>query len=405
MSINRYRLRHKVRAGHRGAILANRLLERPDRLISMILLGNNFVNVSASVLAPIIAFRFYPHETFLSLLLVTIVLTLIFLVFAEITPKTLAALNPELIAFPAAYIYTGMQKFVYPIVVGVNYITNGILKLAGVSAEKAQQINLSQEELSTVVEEAGGMIPKRHQNMLLNILQLEKATIEDIMVPRNEVAGIDLDDDWDEIVQQLNHTAHTRLPIYEESIDNIVGILHVKRIMRLMAEDNFDKDTLRSAIIEAYFIPEGTPLTKQLLNFQHNKRRLALVVDEYGDLLGLVTLEDILEEIVGEFTTDTAASTKDIYPQEDGSFLVDGGVHVRDLNKALQWSLPTDGPKTLNGMILEHMEMIPEPGTSLLLHDHPVEIIKTLNNTVKMVRVAPFKEAANANPSHASSAA
>jgi Mg2+/Co2+ transporter CorB len=252
-------------------------------------------------------------------------------------------------------------------------------------------MSLSREELSTVVREAGALLPKGHRKMLLNILALEEATVEDIMVPRNEVTGIDLEEDWEAILEQLHHINHTRIPVYRESIDNIIGILHTKRIMRLMADAGFNKQALESIAVEPYFIPEGTRLTKQILNFQRQKRRLALVVDEYGDLLGLVTLEDILEEIVGEFTTDSYNSMKDIHPQADGSVLVDGGVHVREVNKALKWSLPTDGPKTLNGIILEHMEMIPEPGTSLLLHGLPVEIIKTQKNAVKTVRAFPNK--------------
>jgi Mg2+/Co2+ transporter CorB len=225
--------------------------------------------------------------------------------------------------------------------------------------------------------------------MLLNVLQLEHATVEDIMVPRNEVLGIDLEDDWEDIIDQLQHNIHTRIPVYRESIDNVIGILHIKNIIRLTADEEFNRELLTQAVIDPYFIPEGTPLTTQLLAFQRMKNRLALVVDEYGDLLGLVTLEDILEEIVGEFTTDIPASVKEIHPQKDGSYLIDGGVHIRDINRALNWSLPTDGPKTLNGMILEHMEIIPEPGTSLMLYGQPIEITKTKKNAVKMVKVIP----------------
>ena len=389
MSINRYKLRHRARIGHRGAVLANRLLERPDRLIGLILLGNNLVNILASMLTTIIALRIYPGEG--GLAIAAGILTLVILVFAEVTPKTWAAIHPETIAYPAAFIYTPLLKITYPIVAVVNLITNNLLKLFGVSAAQTGNISLSREEFSTVVKEAGARLSKRHQNMLLNVLQLEETTVEDIMVPRNEVVGIDLQDDWDEIVNQLNHTTHTRIPIYRENIDQVIGIIHLKRILPLIAKEEFDEDAFIEAMAPAYFVPEGTQLTTQLLNFQSQKRRLALVVDEYGDLLGLITLEDILEEIVGKFTTDSAASIKDIYPQPDGSVLVDGGVHIRDVNKALDWSLPTDGPKTLNGMILEYMEMIPEKGTSLLLHQLPVEIIKTHKNAIKLVRVFPNK--------------
>ena len=391
MSINRYRLRHRAREGHRGAILVSRLLDRPDRLIGLILLGNNFVNVSASILAPFVAYHIYPHQTWGVLLLVTVILTLIFLIFAEVTPKTLAALHPELVAYPAAYIYTVLLKIMLPVVLMVIIITNSILRLFGVKEQQLAGFSLSREEFSTVVKEAGAMLHQRHRSMLLNVLELEETTVEDIMVPRNEVVGIDLDDDWDEILEQLQHAKHTRIPIFRESVDNIIGILHVKRVVRLITDENFDKAVLEGTMADPYFIPEGTPLTKQLMNFQQRKRRIALVVDEYGDLLGLVTLEDILEEIVGEFTTDIPANIKDIHRQEDGSFLVDGGVHIRDINRALSWSLPTNGPKTINGMILEHMEMIPEPGTSLLLHGLPVEITKTQKNAVKMAKLFPNK--------------
>ena len=391
MSINRYRLRHKARQGHRGAILVNRLLEKPDRLIGLILLGNNFVNVLAAMLTPFIALHIYPHETPALIIVSTIVLTLIFLIFAEVTPKTLAALHPEGVAYPAAYIYTAVLKIAFPIVAMIIIITNGILRLFGVNTKKVTGFSLSRDEFSTVVKEAGAMLPQLDRSMLLNILQLEGATVEDIMVPRNKVVGIDLNDELDVILDQLQHVKHTRIPIYREGIDHVLGILHVKRIVRLLSDDNFDKTVLENAVVKPYFVPEGTKLTKQLLNFQQHKRRIALVVDEYGDLLGLITLEDILEEIVGEFTTDVPTSLKDIHEQDDGSYLVNGGVHIRDLNRALHWSLPTDGPKTLNGMILEHMEIIPEPGTSLLLHGFPVEITKTKKNAVKMVRVDPTK--------------
>lgn len=394
MSINRYRLKHKARAGHRAAILVNKLLERPDRLIGLILLGNNLVNTLLVMLTTLVIQQLYDKSM---LAVAAVILPLALLIFAEVTPKTLGALRPERLAYPSAYVYTPLLVVTYPAIWLVNLIANGILRLLGVSSEQSSSMSLSREELSTVVHEAGALLPKGHRKMLLNILALEEATVEDIMVPRNEVTGIDLEEDWEDILEQLNHINHTRIPIYRESIDNIVGIMHTKRIMRLMADDDFNKQALENAAVEPYFIPEGTRLTKQILNFQRQKRRMALVVNEYGDLLGLVTLEDILEEIVGEFTTDSFNSMKDIHPQADGSFLVDGGVHVRDVNKALKWSLPTDGPKTLNGIILEHMEMIPEPGTSLLLHGLPVEIIKTQKNAVKTVRVFPHKRRKSRN--------
>jgi Mg2+/Co2+ transporter CorB len=394
MSINRYRLKHKVAAGHRGAILVNKLLEQPDRLLGTILLFNNLVNGFAPVLATFIAVRLYADGSVPWLAtLATIAVTVVMLIFCEITPKTFGALHPDLIAYPAAYIYVFLLKISYPLVWIFTLCTNVILNLLRITPKAKSQTSLSPEELSTVVRESGSMIPKRHKKMLLNILSLEGATVEDIMIPRSEVVGIDLDAEWETIREQLNHLSHTRIPVYREKIDHIVGILHVKRVLRLFAEHEFDKESLENSLVSPYFVPEGTTLAKQLLNFQKRKRRMALVVDEYGDLLGLVTLEDILEEIVGQFTTDSSSS-KDIFPQPDGSFLADASVHIRDLNRALNYSFPTDGPKTLNGVILEYLEMIPEPGTSLLLHGMPVEIIKTRNNAVKTVRLYPEKKQA-----------
>jgi Mg2+/Co2+ transporter CorB len=393
MSINRYRLKHKVAAGHRGAILVNRLLEQPDRLLGTILLFNNLVNNFATMLTTIIVVHLYAGDS--GPWLATIALTAVMLIFCEITPKTFGALHPEVIAYPAAYIYVALLKISHPVVWILTLFTNGILKLSNIRPKDKSHTSLSPEELSTVVRESGSMIPKRHKKMLLNILSLEGATVEDIMVPRNEVIGIDLDADWETIREQLNHLSHTRIPVYREKIDHIVGILHVKRVLRLFAEHEFDRQSLENSLVSPYFVPEGTTLAKQLLNFQKRKRRMALVVDEYGDLLGLITLEDILEEIVGQFTTDSSSS-RDIHPQPDGSFLADAGVHIRDLNRILNYSFPTDGPKTLNGMILEYLEMIPEPGTSLLLHGMPVEIIKTRNNAVKTVRLYPEKRPSEA---------
>lgn len=386
MTLNRYRLKHLAKAKHPGAMRAQRLLERPDRLIGLILVGNNFVNVLASAIATVIGLRLYGD---VGIAIATGALTLVVLIFSEVAPKTLAALHPERIAFPAAFIYIPLLKLLYPLVWIVNQAANGLLRLIGVSTDQTGGHSLSREELRTVVLEAGAMIPKRHQKMLLNLLDLEKATVEDIMIPRNEVVGVDLKDDIDEITDLLTHTQYTRLPVFEESIDHVVGILHLRNIVPLLKRGALTHADLRSVVREPYFIPEGTSLTRQLLNFQRESRRTGLVVDEYGDIQGLVALEDILEEIVGEFTTDPAALNKDITPQEDGSFLIDAGANVRDLNRALHTELPTDGPKTLNGLILEHMEDIPEAGTSLLLAGYPIDIVQTKDNAVKTARIRP----------------
>lgn len=387
MTLNRYRLRHLAEKKHPGALRTQKLLKRQDRLIGLILLGNNLVNVLASILMTLITLRLY-NDTGL-VFAAGMVLTVVILLFAEVTPKTLAALHPERIAFPAAYIYTPLLKILYPFVWVLNVIANNLLKLFGVSGEDQASHALTKEELRTVVTEAGAMIPKRHQAMLLNLMDLEKVTVEDIMVPRNEVTGIDIDDDWDNTVRLLSGSQYTRLPLFRENIDQVIGTLHMRDVLPLLYRDQLDSDALQRIAREPYFIPENTSLNRQLLNFQHEHRRIGFAVDEYGVIQGLVTLEDILEEIVGEFTSDPSAHFEDITPQEDGSWLVDGSINIRTLNMALDMSLSTDGPKTLNGLITEHMEMIPETGTSLLLDNHPVEIVQIKENMVKTVRIQP----------------
>ena len=386
MSLNRYRLRHLVKNKHRGAILTHNLLKRPDRLIGLILLGNNFVNIAASSLTTII---FYELLGQTGIAIGAGLLTLVILIFGEVTPKTLAIMHPERIAFPVAYVLTLLLRLMYPVVWLTNGISNSLLRLFGVTPQETAMQQLSRDELRTVVNEAGALIPRRHQRMLLSILDLENVTVEDIVIPRNEIAGIDLDSDIDEILRLLTTSQHTRLPIYRENIDHVLGIIHIRNALHLIAQKNLTKETLQDIAREVYFIPEGTSLHTQLLNFQRQKRRIALVVDEYGDILGLVTLEDILEEIVGEFTTDSSTTLRDIHPQEDGSFLVDGSITVRELNRLTDWGLPTDGPKTLNGLIIEHMEFIPEPGTSLLIAGYPVEIVQTSANAVKTAKIYP----------------
>ncbi len=390
ISLNRYRLRHMAKSGHAGALRASELLQRPDKLIGLILLGNNFVNILASAIATIIALRLLGDD---GIMVATLLLTVVVLIFAEITPKTLAALHPERFAFPATLFLRPLQRALYPLVWLINTIPNALLRLIGVSQEDMASHNISSEELRTVVNEAGAMIPQRHQKMLLSILDLEKVTVEDIMVPRSEIIGLNLDDDWETIEKQIRTSQHTRLPVFRGDINNVQGFIHLRNVLALRRQKELSKEDLESLIRETYFVPEGTALNTQLLHFQHQRRRIGLVVDEYGDIQGLVTLDDILEEIVGEFTTDPAASSKDIHPQEDGTFLVDGSVNIRELNRIMHWDLPTDGPKTLNGMITEYLETIPEPGTSLLLEGYPIEILQTSSNTVKTVRIDPsFKK-------------
>ncbi|MCH8503758.1 MAG: HlyC/CorC family transporter [Ectothiorhodospiraceae bacterium] len=386
MTLNRYRLRHLAKAGHRSARLAARLLERPDRLIGVILLGNNFVNILAASLATVIALRLYGEGAIGA---ASLLLTLVILLFAAVAPKTFAALHPERLAFPFSWPLAGLLKVLYPIVWMTNGIANQLLKLTGVDIEHRGAESLSREELRTVVNEAGSMIPRRHQKMLLNILDLEKANVEDIMVPRSEIVGIDLEDSWEDIVSQLGNTQHTRIPIYRGSIDDVLGVLHMRKVIPDLIKGKLDREQLEARMKAPYFVPEGTRLHTQLMNFQRSKRRIGMVVDEYGDIMGLVTLEDILEEIVGEFTTDPAAGSRHLRPQEDGSYLAQGGISVRELNRVLDWRLPTDGPKTLNGLVLEHLQAIPEPGTSVKIHGYPVTIVQTQDNKVKTAEIRP----------------
>ena len=386
MSLNRYRLRHLVKAKHPGAIRAQQLLDRTDRLIGLILLGNNFVNILASSIATLIALRLWGEA---GIAIAAGLLTFVILIFAEVAPKTLAALHPERVAFPATYVLKPLLKLSYPLVWLVNIMANTILKLAGVPTKTGAMQHLSSEELRTVVNEAGALIPRRHQEMLLSILDLEKITVEDIMVPRNEITGIDIEDGNQIILNQLTHCQHTRLPVFRDNIENVIGFIHTRNALHLLATNIFEKEQLLDIMRETYYVPEGTPLNTQLLNFQREKRRIAFVVDEYGDIQGLVTLEDILEEIVGEFTTDIAATTKDVHPQDDGTFLIDGSAYIRELNRCMLWELPTDGPKTINGLIIEYLESIPETGTSVRIAGYPIDIIQTTSNTIKTVRIHP----------------
>ncbi len=386
MAINRYRLRHLVAKKHKGALRVSELLERQDRLIGIILLGNNFVNILASSIATIIAVDLM-GET--GIAVAAALLTGVILIFSEVTPKTIAAQHPEKIAFPVSQIIKPLLTLLYPLVWMVNYISNYLVKWLGFSEPNPESHHLTPEELRTIVHEAGGLIPKRHQQMLLGILDLEKATVEDIMIPRNEIIGIDIEAPLDTIYEQLANSQHTRLPLYNGSIDNVVGLVHLRKLLGFLKYNELTKETLEKTAHEPYFIPEGTPLNKQLLHFQQHKRRTGLVVNEYGDIQGLVTFEDILEEIVGEFTTNPDTLTPDIHPQDDNSFLVDASITVRELNKVMQWNLPTEGPKTLNGLILEYLEVIPEAETTLLLENCPVEIVQMANNAVKTVRICP----------------
>ena len=388
MSLNRFRLKHLRNEKHRGALRASELLERPDRLIGLILIGNNLVNILASAIATVIAIRLFGDA---GIAIATLALTLVILIFAEITPKTIAALHPERIAFPASFILLPLMKIMRPLVWGINSITNGLLKLMGVDPSQSNDDAVSSDELRTIVNESGPMIPTRHRGMLLNILDLEQVSVDDIMVPRNEVYGIDLDDDDDEIMGTLQASEHTRLPVWREDINNIEGILHMRNISRIVTEKGLDRDALLREMEIPYFVPENTPLHTQLLNFQKQKLRLGTVVDEYGDVMGLVALEDILEEIVGEFTSSLIDQDDYITAERDGSYTILGNASIRDVNKALNWTLPTEGPRTISGLILEVLEAFPEGNTSLALEEHCLEILSLDSNVIQAVRA--FKKA------------
>lgn len=384
LRLNRYRLRHQAKEGHRGARRANMLLERPDRLLGTILVGNNFVNILASSIATVLAIQFWGDA---GIAIATLGVTIALLIFGEITPKTLAAVRPELVAYPFSLPLALLQKLLHPLVTLLGWISNGLLKLIGIDPASHSSDSMTTEELRNVVHEAGHELPMNRQSMLLGILDLGKVTVNDIMIPRNEIAGINLSSDLEDIVSQLRTTSHTRLPVFREDINQIEGVVHMRHIARLLTQDQLTKENLREACQEPYFVPESTPLSTQLINFQKQKRRIAIVVDEYGDVLGIVTLEDILEEIVGDFSNQDALRSPDIHPQEDGTQVIDGAAYIRDVNKALDWHLPSEGPKTLNGLVTEALESIPDSGVCLKIGSYRLEILQASENRVKSVRV------------------
>lgn len=388
MTLNRYRLKTRAQQGHRGAKLAQKLLDRPDRLIGLLLLGKNFSDNAATVVATLLAIELFGDNE-LVLGVTTAALTVTMLVFSDAAPKTLAALYPERVGIPSAYINYPLQWLLTPVVWTVSLLSNGVLRALGVTKEDAATHSLSAEELRTVVVEAGAMIPQRHQRMLLSILDLEHATVEDIMIPRNEIIGIDLSEPWEKIHDVIVASSHTRLPVFNGSIDDLKGVVHLRKLVRAAAQGQLNLDSLMALVRDPYFIPEGTPLNQQLLNFQDQKRRIGFVVDEYGDIQGLVTLEDILEEVVGEFTSDPATRQKHVTLDHDGSALVSGNVTIRSLNRSLQWKLPTDGPKTLNGLVVEQLGDIPKSGRKVRIADYEFEIIEARANAVKTARVRP----------------
>lgn len=388
ISMDRHRLRHQAKTGHRGARLAERLLQRPDRLIGVILLGSNSVNALFSALTTYTVMRLLgdPEE---AIGIATVVITLVVLILTDLAPKTLAALHPETVAPPSAYVLTPLLKLAYPVVWAVNTLANGLLRLLGVSVEARRQKHITPEELRTLVLDAELQIPKSHQDMLLGILDLEKVTVDDVMVPRARIQGVDVSGTWPEVVEQLSTLRHTRVPVYRGSLDQIEGILHVPSLLRTGAHTDLDLPALLRLLSPAYYVPAGTPLHQQLLNFQKQRQSAGLVVDEYGVVKGLVGIEEILEEIVGQFSRPIAGLDEEAHVEPDGSYLVRGDANLRDLNRRFGWNLPTDGPKTLNGLILEKLEAIPAQGTSLTLDAYQVEVLQTRGAGVSVARVRP----------------
>ncbi len=386
MAINRYRLRHMSKQGHKGAQKAAQLLDEPEKLISLILIGNNFVNILASAIATVIAVRLMGEH---GVILSTIVLTVVVLLFAEVTPKTIAAHHPEKVALPAAHILKPLLWILSPLVWCINGASKYIIKMFTVEKPDNHD-ELNREELTTLLKETGGKIPKHYLQMMLGVLDLETATVEDVMVPTNEVIGIDLEESWENVLKKLTHSQHTRLPVYRENLDRVVGIIHVRHLLtKLKNTKSLTQDDLMEQVKEAYFIPETTTLLTQLQKFQKNKRRMGLVVDEYGEVLGLATLDDILEEIVGEFTTDSGSVSRNVQSLSDGSIVVPGNITIRELNRLTEWQLPTDGPKTLSGLIIETLESIPRSQTGVKIFDKKVEVMQVRNNTIRTVKIYP----------------
>lgn len=386
MSINRYKLKYLVKKQHKQAIRVNQLLARPDKLLSVVLIGNTLANIVASTIATLLGQHFYGD---LGVVIATIILTVLILVFAEMTPKTLAAIYPQQVAFFCSLPLKLMQWLFAPLVSTISFMSNSILRLFGISINKIQKDALTGEELRSVVHEAGSLLPVEHKSMVISLLDLEQATVEDIMIPKADITGIDLEQPWLNLLEQLETAQHTRLPLYRDTIDNLVGMVHTRDLLNLALENKLSMDSLLHAADAPYFIPEATTLNVQIVNFRKMKRRSCFVVDEYGDILGLVTMEDILEEIVGEFTTDIAALSRDITPQDDGSVLVDASSTLRHLNRMLNWNLPLIGPRTLSGLIIEHLGYIPPADSCLLLGEFRMEILKVSDNMIKSVKIIP----------------
>ena len=388
MSLNRYRLKHLVKENDKGAIRADKLLKRPDRLLGVILIGNNFVNILAASLTTVLCLNLFGDS---GVVIGSIVLTLIILVFAEITPKTFAALNSEKVALPASLILKYLQKILRPLVLFVNFFSNFFMRLLG-TKETTINEDLSPEELKSVLENSGDLIPKKYQDMLISVLELDKVSVDEVMTQRSEVIGIDINQPIENILSNLQNNQKDFLPVYDESLDDLRGVIDLYGITSFLSNEDKSIESLIESLDEAYFIPENTPLSTQLFNFQKNKKTVAVIIDEYGSVKGLVTIKDVLEEIVGELATDIDRETVEIMEQKDGSYLIDASIPLRELNKKLNWQLPINGAKTLNGLIIDQVETIPENNIKIEIENYSIETVLIRNNMIKIARVLQIEQ-------------
>lgn len=384
MALNKYRLKHLIKQNSRSAKRAEKLLQRPDRLLGVILIGNNFVNILAAALTTILCLELFGNS---GVFIGSVVLTIIILIFAEVTPKTFAAKNAENIALPASGILKILQKILYPLIWIVNFFSNNLLNLLNVK-EKDSNEDITTEELKSVLENSGDLIPKRYQDMLISILDLDEILIDEIMTPRNEIVGIDLDDSFEKLMQTVSENSEEIIPVYEQNLDNLKGVISFNGIKSFLFKQGNSFDDFMEFVNDVYIALENTSLSNQLFNFQKDNKTSAVVVDEYGNVKGLVSINDILEEIVGELSSNQTREKIDFQEQKDGSFLIDGSVSIREINKKLSWDLPLEGPVTLNGLILEKIETIPESNISINLNNYIIETVLIKDNMIKFAKIS-----------------
>ena len=394
MAINRYRLKHLVKEKNKSAKRVSKLLDKTDRLLGVILIGNNFTHTLSTALATVVAIRIWSDNAVLA---VTVFMTIIMIIFAEVMPKTIAALKPESIAFPSSYLLKPLSKILSPLITLVSFVSNNVTKLIGIDLDNANKDELKPEELRTLLQTSG--VPKRQEEMLMGIFDMDNLSVNDVMIPKNEIIGIDLKDEIEDIVKRLQEIDFTYIPCYEDTIDNIQGFLSLNKKAEFLGSETKSIQSLKDELREPLFVPENTPLYKQLANFQSSGRRVGLIVDEYGDIEGIITLRSILEIIVGEITTESIEKM-DIMPQADGSYLVDGSMMIRDINRRLKWELPTEGPKTLSGLILEEIQTIPDTNVGLSIENYRIETVLIKDNVIKLAKVEVIKEIIEQNEEH-----